>query len=109
MSSTVRTSRLHGTTALQLDIGGWLGGSQVHSWTATLSSTAPTWVGLNWTNVDTLTFHSYGGTWNPDCPGYGTHFVMDNFTTDVVPLPSAVILGAIGLSFASWRLKRKTA
>ena len=36
---------------LNIDIKGLLDGSEVYSTTVTVSSTAPTWVGLNWTNV----------------------------------------------------------
>jgi hypothetical protein len=95
---------------LNIDISGWLGGSNVHSTTVIVSSTAPTWVNLNWANVDELRFHSYGGTPNPDYSGYGEEFAMDNFTYEAVavPAPSALILAGIGLSYAGWRLKRKT-
>jgi hypothetical protein len=31
------------------------------------------------------------------------------FSTQVVPVPGAALLGAIGLSFAGWRLRRRTA
>jgi hypothetical protein len=98
---------------LSIDIGGWLGGSEVYSTTVVVDSTASTWVGLDWTNVDKLTFHSYGGTHNDDYSGAGVHFAMDNFTFNepvaAVPVPGAALLGAIGLSLAGWRLRRRTA
>jgi hypothetical protein len=97
---------------LEIDISGWLGASKVHNTTVTVSSTTPTWVGLDWTNIDRLKFHSYGGTHNPDYSGTGLHFVMDNFTYNepisAVPVPGAAVLGVLGLSFAGWRLRRKT-
>jgi len=98
---------------LSIDISGWLDGSLLHSTTVTVNTTAPTWVGLNWTGVDELRFDSYGGTPNPDIAGKGsgTHFVMDNFTyngTPSVPVPGAVLLGSLGAGLVSWLRRRRS-
>ncbi len=45
--------------------------------------------------------------WAGDDIAYGDFAVID-VSPSVVPVPVAVLLGAIGLSFAGWRLKRGT-
>jgi len=94
---------------LHIDISGWRDGSMVESATVLVSSTAPTWVGLNWMSVDELRFHSYDGTPNPDYGGHDTYnqFAMDDFTYTIVPLPGAVLLAGMGLVCSVWRLKHK--
>jgi hypothetical protein len=95
---------------LNIDITGSQAGTILHEITVVVSSTEATWVGLDWTDVDQVTFHSYGGTpyWGT---GGGTNFAMDNFTFNeplaVVPLPGTALLGVLGLSAAGWRLRRE--
>jgi hypothetical protein len=83
-------------------ITGYLGTTVVHQTDVSVQTYAPTFFQSNsFMGIDKLIFHPLS---NPD------HVVIDNLTYNnpaVVPVPGAVLLGALGLSFAGWRLKRK--
>ena len=61
---------------------------------------------FNYLNVDRLYFNSFGGQ-----PAFsedgGNHFVMDNFTFEFVPEPSAFLLTAAGALPLMLFLRRK--
>ncbi len=87
---------------LQVDITGSLAGSPIYSVTETVDTSGTTQYVLDWTGIDTVTFHTYGGTLNPDLAttGHGTQMVLDNVVLNVkdtrVPEPGtlALLVGA---------------
>jgi len=95
--------------SLNVDITGYLGSSAVHTATVVVSSNAPTQVLLNWSGVDKVEFHSYGGV-SAGYEGSGTHFVLDDLDVEVkgapVPEPFTVALGLGGLALAARRRRR---
>ena len=80
---------------LQIEITGFLNGNQVNQQTITVDTSGPTWFNLNFTGIDSLSFHSFGGVQNNNLNGSGTHFAMDNFTYNV-PSPGSLALLALG-------------
>jgi len=80
---------------------GYREGALTHDNTVVLAAGSQ-WFDFNYMDIDELRF----------IPVYDGRFVMDNFTFNEpvvpIPVPGALVLGAIGLSFAGWRLKRKT-
>ena len=91
---------------LNVQVDGYLDGSLIYSQTVVVSSTTPTWFNFNYYSIDRLEFSSWGGIPNPDYAnhGFGTQFVMDNFT--IVPVPGAVLLGILGLSAVGVKLRK---
>ncbi len=63
---------------LNIEIQGYRSTARVYTKTAVVSSTKPTWVQLDFQNVDRVTFRSYGGTPNPAYDLSGTQMAMDN-------------------------------
>jgi MYXO-CTERM domain-containing protein len=94
---------------LNVDITGYLGNSAVHTATVVVNANAPTHVLLNWSGVDKVEFHSYGGV-NAGYGGYGTQFALDDLDVEVkgapVPEPFTVALGLGGLALAARRRRR---
>ena len=73
---------------LEVTITGLLGGSALFSTSVVLSATSPTLVNFNFTDIDSVTFVSSGGTPHPGYSGQGTHFAIDNIVLNeptVVP------------------------
>ncbi len=71
---------------------------------------------IHGSEVDSVSFNMSGGTFRIEYGG-GIHHIfangkdsLDNLTfgdITVIPAPSAVILGSIGLAFSSWKLRRR--
>jgi hypothetical protein len=94
---------------LQLQVQGFVGGILAYDNVFTLAPTSPTLINFNYLGVDQVTFTSYGGTPHP---GYysldgGPMFALDNLNVAVIPEPSSVAIGTIGIliySIRSWSL-----
>lgn len=63
---------------LNIEILAYRSNKQVYTETAIVSSTKPTWVQLDYANIDRVTFRSYGGVHNPAYSLSGVQMVMDN-------------------------------
>ena len=88
---------------LQLQVQGFLGGTQEYSNTLTLSPQSPMFGPFVWTNITELTFNvlSVGNVHWPWGVGGGAYFVMDNFTFEpytAVPEPISMIFFGTGLA-----------
>ncbi|CAF1339744.1 unnamed protein product [Adineta ricciae] len=70
---------------LNLAISGKRNGTTVYQQTVTLQVTNSTWVSLNWTYIDTVTFTTSGGTVNSLFAGTysGSQFAMDDLCVDI--------------------------
>ncbi|MBN1359533.1 MAG: hypothetical protein JW993_03025 [Sedimentisphaerales bacterium] len=69
---------------LNITVQGFLGTTLLYSRTVTVGTTGPTWFDSNYVGVDRLVFSAAGGIRNPDMPGDGAYFAMDNFTFDLL-------------------------
>jgi len=92
---------------LNIEVKGFRGGNLLYDQTVVASATAPALFTFGYTNIDRLYFSNFGGQ-----PAFGTpsapQFAMDNFTFDLVPEPSPLLLTAAALLL--WPvLKRKQA
>ncbi|MBN2128922.1 MAG: PASTA domain-containing protein [Sedimentisphaerales bacterium] len=65
---------------LNIDIEGYRDGAQVYTYTAVVDTSGPSWVQLDFANVDRVRFTSYGGTHNPQFSLRGTQFAMDDMS-----------------------------
>lgn len=70
---------------LQIDIKGYRDDQEIYSQTLTVHTSDSTWVALDYTDIDRVTFSSYGGT-NAGLGASGTYFGMDDMT--IVPEPA---------------------
>ena len=79
---------------LNIQVQGFNGGTMLFNTTVVASATSPTLFTFNYLNIDRLTFGPFGGQ-----PAFGAfpyeQFVMDNFTFDLVPEPSTLVLAAL--------------
>jgi hypothetical protein len=92
---------------LNIQVQGFSGGAMLYDTTVVASATNPTLFTFNYLNIDRLYFNSFGGEYAGFPNGSAEHFAMDNFTFDLVPEPSTVLLAAFG-ALALWPfLKRK--
>jgi hypothetical protein len=89
------------SNGLNITISGLRNGAILYSQTVIVDTYQPTWFAFNYSDIDTLTFNSFGGV----SAGYfgsngsETHFVMDNFTFNqsVVPIPATAWFFGSGL------------
>jgi hypothetical protein len=93
---------------LNIRVQGFNGANLLYDTTVVANYDGPTWFDFSYTGIDRLEFTSFGGVDSePGDAGSGTHFVMDNFTYSVVPIPAAVWLFGSGLGLLGWmRLKK---
>ena len=78
--------------AQQISFESYKDGALVHSYSSyAVNTTDPLWIGLNWSGIDSLVISSTGDQW-----------IMDDFTSSVVPIPAAVYLFASGLGLLGW-------
>lgn len=81
---------------LNVNIRGYNNGSEVYNQSVLVDPWAPVWFAFNFNNIDELTFISSGGVdAGFEGPGSGEHFVMDDFTYEIIPEPSSTAM--IGL------------
>ncbi len=93
---------------LNITVEGWLGASLVYTQTVVAQVTA-TLFAFDYLGIDRVEFNSFGGT-NHGFGWSGTHFAMDDMTiTSVIPVPGALLLGAIGACFGVLGARRKSA
>ena len=83
---------------LSVRIQGFSIAAPVYDTTVILSATTPTFYTLNFANVDEVLFTSFGGTQHFGYEGTGLQFAMDDFTFTLVPEPSSLLLGFLGLA-----------
>jgi hypothetical protein len=120
---------IHSSTRFDLDSGyftaawnnglhilatGWRHGHLLDFTTFTVNTSGPKFEDLDFHNVDTVVFFSWGGTHGP-FDGRGTEFVLDNLTVDGrlgtqnLPEPTSLALLGIGVAAMSlygwWRGK----
>ena len=101
---------------LNIDVTGFNSGTQIDQTTLVENTSGPKFETFNWSGIDTVTFHSFGGTPNAQFSGngIGTHFALDNLTVNgsatPAPEPSSVAamgFGAFGLlALTAFRRKR---
>jgi hypothetical protein len=91
---------------LNIEVEGFRDGNLVYNQIVVASATSPTLVTFNYHDIDRLHFSSFGGQPAFDASS-GTAFVMDNFTFEFVPEPTAFLLTAAGALLLGITLKRK--
>jgi hypothetical protein len=91
---------------LNIEVQGFRGGTLLYDQTVVASATNPTLFAFGYTNVDRLSFTSFGGQ-----PAFSTDngngFVMDNFTFEFIPEPSVLLLTGAGVAMLCAFHKRK--
>jgi hypothetical protein len=93
---------------LNIEVQGFRAGSLVYDQTVVASATNATFFPLNYMNIDRVKFSSLGGE-NAGFGGDGPQYTMDNFTFEVVPEPSALLLTCVGALLLLPFIKRKRA
>ena len=93
---------------LSIEVQGFSGATLLYDTTVMASATNSTLFTFDYSNVDRLYFHSFGGQLAfPGSQFGGAQFAMDNFTFEFVPEPSPLLLTA-GAALLLWPLlKRK--
>ena len=101
---------------LTIDVTGFNSGNQIDATSFAVNTSGPTLETFDWSGVDSVVFHSSGGTQNPNLFGGGTHFALDNLRvneeTTPTPEPGSVAamgLGAFGVVGLAFRKRKSTA
>jgi hypothetical protein len=82
---------------LNLEVKGYNGAALIYDNTYTLSAVSPSLITLNYADVTSVMFTSFGGTHHVGYSwGSGTHFVLDNLQLGMVPEPSCLTLSVLG-------------
>ena len=90
---------------LNIEVEGFRSGGLLYDTTVVASATSPTLFNFNYLNIDQLVFNSSGG--QTAFFGGQESLVMDNFTFDLVPEPSAFLLAGFGALMLCPLLKRR--
>jgi hypothetical protein len=91
---------------LNIEVQGFNGTNLIYDQTKVSSATNSMFFTFNYLNIDRLYFNSFGGQ-SAGFSGGGENYEMDNFTFELVPEPSSLLLVALG-ALAFWPiLKRK--
>ncbi len=92
---------------LNILVEGFLGGTTKYSTTVTVDTTSPTLFNFDFLGIDSLRFTSFGGV-DVGYGGFGTQFVLDNFTYDFETVPEpTTILGLLTVASFGVALNRK--
>ena len=92
---------------LNIEIQGFRSGIQLYDTSVVASATSPTLFDFNYLNIDRLVFNSSGG--QTAFFGGQESLVMDNFTFDLVPEPSTLLLAGFGaLALCPFLKRRRT-
>jgi len=91
---------------LNIEVQGFNSGTLLYSTTVVASATSPALFTFSFLNIDRLAFSASGGQY----AGFGSDaetFAMDNFTFELVPEPSSLLLTTAGALLLCPLLKRK--
>ncbi len=78
---------------LNVNVTGSLAGNIVDTANFTVNTSGPTLETFNWTDINSVTFTTSGGTLHQSAPlGAGRQLVFDNLTISSIPVPSAAWL-----------------
>jgi hypothetical protein len=93
---------------LNIEVQGFRGTALLYDQTVMASATNATLFAFYYSDIDRLTFNSFGG--QPAFSGSsGEHFAIDNLTFEFVPEPSSLLLTTAGVLTLCAFLKRKRA
>jgi hypothetical protein len=91
---------------LNIKVEGFSGTNLLYDQTVIASATSPTLFTFNYLNIDRVTFNSFGGD-VAFTNGSGARFAMDNFTFELVPEPSSLLLTTAGMLLLITAFTRK--
>jgi hypothetical protein len=92
---------------LDIQVDGFGGSTLLYNTTVVVSATSPTLFTFDYQDVNRLLFNSYGG--QTAFFGGEESFAMDNFTFELIPEPSSLLLAALGSVSLIAFLRRKRA
>ena len=93
-------------TGMSVGLKGFNGASQVYGTTVVVNTTGPTLLTLDWQNISSCTFTSFGGS-NAGLGSTMETFVVDNVALSTVPEPSAFLLASVGALAIWFGMRRK--
>jgi hypothetical protein len=94
---------------LNIEVQGFRGGALIYDQTVVAAATNPTLFAFNYLDIDRLYFSSFGGQSAGFSSSPGENFAMDNFTFEVVPEPSSLLLTSAGVLTLCVLRKRRRA